>query len=168
GCYRRAMSQFNDDVRRQLRSGLGTMWKMASSSLGTVREVVARSSEVGRKRVDLVLLRRERQQLLAKLGEALLPRIVRNELEVSDDITRIVDNLEDVSRRTQSATARVFDNAFGAPRSAGAEIFADDPDAEAFAEALEAQAEAEAELEEPTLAPELPTTKPKSKRSRRK
>jgi hypothetical protein len=154
------MSDFQEDVRRQLKSGLGTVLKMASSGLGTMREVVARSSEVGRKRVDLVLLRRERVQLLAKLGEALLPFVARGELEVSEAVRRLVDNLDDVNRRMQSATARVFDNAFGAPRAASAEIFAGNPDSDAF-DVAESDAEPE-----PDPSPEPAERKPRRRKKR--
>ena len=46
------MSDRKDELRRQF----GTMWRMASSGLDTLREVVVRSSQSGRLRVDLALL----------------------------------------------------------------------------------------------------------------
>ena len=89
---------------------------MASSGLDTLREVVVRSSQSGRLRVDLALLQRERQQLLSSLGEQVAALIEEGTLEVPEELRQAVERIRDVEGRIQSDSGRAHDNAFGAQR----------------------------------------------------
>ena len=56
------MSDKNDDLGRHI----GTLWKTAMSGWGTMREVVTRSTQTGRLRIDIALLARERPQVVRR------------------------------------------------------------------------------------------------------
>src|SRR5437763_8167901 len=92
------------------------MWRMASTGFETFREVVVRSSQTGRLRVDLALLGRERQQLLAELGLKVARLIERGELEVPEALQLVFERLRNVESRIKADSVKVHDNAFGAAR----------------------------------------------------
>jgi hypothetical protein len=106
------VSDRRDDLRRQF----GTVWKMASDSFDTLREVVVRSSQSGRLRVDLALLAREKQQLLARLGAELTRLLDEGAIEVPEGLMRIWERVKDVDARINADAGRAHDNAYGAPR----------------------------------------------------
>jgi hypothetical protein len=106
------VSDRRDDLRRQF----GTMWKMASDSFDTLREVVVRSSQTGRLRVDLALLGREKQYLLAKLGEQVAQLVDEGKLELPESARQTYDRVKDVDARIKADAGRAHDNAYGAPR----------------------------------------------------
>jgi hypothetical protein len=106
------VSDRRDDLRRQF----GTVWKMASDSFDTLREVVVRSSQAGRLRVDLALLAREKQLLLARLGEQLSQLIDEGKIEVPEALRQTYDRAKDVDARIKADAGRAHDNAYGAPR----------------------------------------------------
>jgi hypothetical protein len=92
------------------------MWKMASDGLDTLREVVVRSSQTGRLRVDLALLAREKQQLLARLGAQVVRLLDEGQLEVPEGLQQIWQRIKDVDARMNADAGRAHDNAYGAPR----------------------------------------------------
>jgi hypothetical protein len=92
------------------------MWKMASDSFDTLREVVVRSSQAGKLRVDLALLAREKQQLLARLGEQVAALVDEGKLDVPEELRQTYDRVKDVDARLKADAGRASDNAFGAPR----------------------------------------------------
>ena len=106
------MSERRDDLRRQF----GTIWKMASDGLDTLREVAVRSTQSGRLRVDLALLAREKQQLLARLGASVVRLLDEDALEVPENIKQIWQRVKDVDARMNMDAGRAHDNAYGAPR----------------------------------------------------
>jgi hypothetical protein len=89
---------------------------MASSGFDTLREVVVRSSQSGKLRVDLALLHRERQQLLETLGEQVGALIEDEALDVPDEIRHTWERVREVEGRIKTDSARAHDNAYGAPR----------------------------------------------------
>ena len=116
------MNDKKDDLRRQL----GTVWRVASSGFETLREVVVRSSQTGRLRVDLALLGRERQQLLAQLGQQVARLIEDGSLQVPDDVRVTWERLHDVEGRIKADSVKVHDNAFGAARGYEPEAYVSD------------------------------------------
>jgi hypothetical protein len=122
----RPVSDRRDDLRRQF----GTVWKMASDSFGTLREVVVRSSQEGKLRVDLALLAREKQQLLARMGAEVVRLLDEDAVEVPDNIKHIYERIKDVEAQLAADTGRAHDNAFGAPRGYEAEAGGYDEDEE--------------------------------------
>lgn len=118
------------------------MWKMASDSLDTLREVVVRSSQAGKLRVDLALLTREKQQLLARIGEQVMRLVDDGALEVPETVRQIYDRVKDVDARMVADAGRAHDNAFGAPRGY-------EPEAGGYGDADEdGEAAAESEVDE--------------------
>src|SRR5262245_1053963 len=103
------------------------MWRMGSTGFETFREVVVRSSQTGRLRVDLALLGRERQQLLAELGLKVARLIEAEELEVPEAVRLVFDRLRDVESRIKADSVKVHDNAFGAARGYEPEAYVSDP-----------------------------------------
>jgi hypothetical protein len=111
------------------------MWKMASDSFDTLREVVVRSSQAGKLRVDLALLAREKQQLLARLGEQVAELVDGSKLEVPEALRQTYDRIKDVDAQIKADAERAHDNAPGAPRGYEPEAGGySDADEEAVAE----------------------------------
>ena len=106
------MTDKKDDLRRQF----GTMWRMASTGLDTLREVVVRSSQSGKLRVDLALLRRERQQLLEQLGGQVARLLDDAAIEIPDEARATYERVREVEARIKADSEKAHDNAFGAPR----------------------------------------------------
>jgi hypothetical protein len=92
------------------------MWKMASDGLDTLREVVVRSSQTGRLRVDLAILAKEKQQLQARLGALVVRLLDEGQLEVPEQLQQIWQRIKDVDARMNADVGRTHDNAYGAPR----------------------------------------------------
>jgi hypothetical protein len=89
---------------------------MASDGLGTLREVVVRSSQTGRLRVDLALLAREKTQLLARMGAQLGRLMDEGSVEVPEALRQMWERVRDVDARMNMDAGRAHDNAYGAPR----------------------------------------------------
>jgi len=119
-----------DDGRDEWKRQVGTLWRMASEGLDSLREVVVRSSEEGRLRVDLALYQRERRDLLSELGHAVVGLIDAGRLAVPDELMELVGRLRQVEERVRHDSARVHDNAFGAPRGYEPEAAATDDHAD--------------------------------------
>jgi hypothetical protein len=140
-----------EDLRRQL----GTVWKMASVGLDTLREVVVRSSQAGRLRVDLALLQREKRDLLCDLGQAALRLADEGKLALPAELAPLARRVRDLEERMKVDAERVHDNAFGAPRGYAAEassIVDDEVDASSADEAeaaIDAEADEHAEMAVP-------------------
>lgn len=117
------------DRKDELRRQFGTVWRMASSGLDTLKQVVVRSSQAGKLRVDLALLAREKQHLLATLGAHVRALVETGELELPESSARLVERLGDLDARIAATSARTHDNAFGAPRGFEPEAYDDDLDA---------------------------------------
>jgi hypothetical protein len=123
------MGYESDEWKRQL----GTVWRMASSGIETLREVVVRSSQEGRLRIDLALYHRERRELFAEIGQTVVGLIDAGRLAAPDEVAELIARLRVVEERVQMDSARVNDNAFGAPRGYEPEAGGDelpDPDPE--------------------------------------
>src|SRR5689334_17541473 len=99
-----------DELRRQF----GTVWRMASSGFDTLREVVVRSSQIGRLRVELALLARQKQQLLADLGARVVALADEEALALPDDLRHLVERVREVELRIKADAGKAHDNAFGA------------------------------------------------------
>jgi hypothetical protein len=124
------------DRREDLRRQFGTVWKMASDGLGTLREVVVRSSQTGRLRVDLALLAREKQQLLARMGAQLGRLMDEGAVEVPEALRQMWERVRDVDARMNADAGRAHDNAYGAPRGYEPEAggYGDDEEEDALLE----------------------------------
>ena len=75
-----------------------------------------RSSQSGRLRVDLALLSREKQQLLARIGAQVVRLLDEDALEMPENIKQIWQRVKDVDARMNADVGRAHDNAYGAPR----------------------------------------------------
>ena len=83
----------------------------------TVREVVVRSSQTGRLRVDIALLQKEKSQLLETLGELVVGLVDEGALEdVPESVRQTVERIKDVDGQIKNDSIKAHDNAFGAPR----------------------------------------------------
>ena len=92
----------------------------------TVREVVVRSSQTGRLRVDIALLQKEKSQLLETLGEMVVGLVEEGALEdVPESVRQTVERIKDVDGQIKNDSIKAHDNAFGAPRSLGPEAAGD-------------------------------------------
>lgn len=105
-----------DDGREDWKRHLGTVWRMASEGIDTLRDVVVRSSHEGRLRVDLALYQRERRDLLGEIGRAVIGLAEAGRITLPEELMALIRRLRDVEERIRMDSARVHDNAFGAPR----------------------------------------------------
>ena len=91
--------------------------KVARSGLGTMKEVVVRSSQSGRIRIDVALLHRERDQLLLELGESVCAYLDESDDgELPESMRELRARVRAVEARIKTSAVRASDNAFGAPR----------------------------------------------------
>jgi hypothetical protein len=120
-----------NEVVETLGRQAGALWRMAASSLGTLREVAVRSTQAGYLRMDVALLHRERREELAALGAEVAALIKDGELQVPGHVRRIYDRIRELDVRIGSASTKIHDNAFGAPRGYEPEAgnYEDDGDA---------------------------------------
>jgi hypothetical protein len=97
---------------------LRALMGVAAAAAGTLRDVVVRSSQAGRLRVDMALYMRERRDLYAALGKRVLELVAAGSLSLPDDGTTesLLARLHEVQAQIDDDSARVNDNAFGAPR----------------------------------------------------
>src|SRR4051812_21696154 len=116
------------DERDDMRRRLDTVWKMASSGFDTLKEVVVRSSQAGRLRVDLALYARQRAQLLQILGEQVCALIGEEQLEVPDEVRALYDHVREIEQRMRADAVKAHDNAFGAPRGYEPEAYEGEPE----------------------------------------
>jgi hypothetical protein len=86
-----------DEMRRQLGSLLGR----AVEALGEVRDVVVRTSQVGKIKLDATFLRRERDRLFARLGEEVYDRVEGGVLEVPGELAGLIEQIRDVETRLE-------------------------------------------------------------------
>lgn len=102
-CYRQGtVGERPDDLRRQLE----TLWRVAKDGLDSMREVVVRSSQSGRLRLDVALLQRERQQLLVELGERACRFIGRGGGPVPEAMRDLFDRIQDIDNRLAADASR--------------------------------------------------------------
>ncbi|MEO6954079.1 MAG: hypothetical protein ABI321_19910 [Polyangia bacterium] len=101
-----------DEWKRQL----GTLWRVASSGIDTLRDVVVRSSQEGRLRVDLAVYQRERRDLFEEIGRAVVQLADAGRIELPESLSLTLVRLRQVDERIAMDGARMSDNAFGAPR----------------------------------------------------
>ena len=107
-----AVSDRPDELRRQL----ATLWQAARTGLDTMREVVVRSSQAGRLRLDIAMMQRERSELLRQLGERTCAFLDQGGADVPEELLALHDRIRDVEGRIRTNSVKVYDNAFGAPR----------------------------------------------------
>src|SRR5439155_24454874 len=101
----------------ELSRHLGTLWRTAMAGLDTTREVLVRSMQTGRLRVDIALLQKERSQLLETLGETVAKLVEEGRFEdAPESVKQIVERVKDVEGQLKNDNIRAHDNAFGAPR----------------------------------------------------
>lgn len=120
-----------DDDRDEWKRQLSTLWRVASAGATTLRDVVVRSADEGRLRIDLAVYERERRDLLEEIGRAVLQLADAGQLELPDSLASTVLRLRQVESRIAQDSSNLHDNAFGAPRDMGPEVgpdFGDDDD----------------------------------------
>ena len=101
----------------ELKHQLATLWRAARTGIDTVKEIAVRSSQAGRLRFDVVLLRREREQLLAALGRQTCDFLDEpTGTEVPEELLALHARIRDVEGRIKTNAVKAADNAFGAPR----------------------------------------------------
>ena len=111
-----------DEFRRQI----GALWKTAMFGVEAVKDVVVRSGQTGRLRLDIALLHNERVQLLQQLGERLLQQVEEHGYdELSAPLRELIEEVRDVEGRIKADSVKATDNAFGAPRGFEPEAAAD-------------------------------------------
>ena len=88
-----------NDLRRQA----DMIWRLASSGIETLRDVMVRSSQSGRLRVDVALLARERLELLAAIGEDLVKRAESGEGGLPASVRRTYERFKAVDAEMQGS-----------------------------------------------------------------
>jgi len=123
-----------DDDRDEWKRQLNTLWRAATTGATTLRDVVVRSADEGRLRIDLAVYERERRDLLEEIGRAVVQLADAGRLELPESLANTLLRLRQVESRITQDSTSLHDNAFGAPRDMGPEVGSgydeEDPDDE--------------------------------------
>lgn len=92
-----------EEMRRQL----GSWLERAVETLGDVRAVVVRTSQIGKIKLDATFLRRERDRLFARLGEEVFDRVETGRLELSEELSASIEQLREIERRLEEQEAEI-------------------------------------------------------------
>lgn len=84
-----------DEVKRQFES----FFERAVEAIGEVKDVVVRTSQVGKIKLDATFLRRERDKLLLELGEAVFDRIDEGRLEMPEGLGELVARVKELEEK---------------------------------------------------------------------
>ncbi len=84
-----------DEVKRQFES----FFERAVEAIGEVKDVVVRTSQVGKIKLDASFLRRERDKLLLELGEAVFDRIDEGRLELPEGLGELVARVKELESK---------------------------------------------------------------------
>ncbi|MHB1846410.1 MAG: hypothetical protein ACYCWW_16430 [Deltaproteobacteria bacterium] len=79
----------------------------AKGELERVREAVVRSSQIGKIKLDSTFLRRERERLVAQLGEQALNLMLADRLPIPDELSPLVKEIEGVEGRIAASGKQV-------------------------------------------------------------
>jgi hypothetical protein len=98
------MATRDDDFKSQL----GGFMRAALAQLDTVREVAVQKSKQARIQLDVAMLKRQRKDVLAELGEAVARLAARGRLTEEDypELSAPLARLEALDERIEDETAR--------------------------------------------------------------
>lgn len=89
----------NDD---EIRRHLGGLFQRAVEALGEVRDAVVRSSQLGKLKLDASFLRRERDAVLLRLGEAIYDRVLRRAMDLPEELNGLLRELRALDERLEA------------------------------------------------------------------
>lgn len=120
------MNKKNESERgrasNDLRSELESMWKTTVAQFDEITDVLVKTSEAGRAKLDATMLRRDRDQALLRLGAQV--RADRAEVELPEAWRAILDEIDRLDARIADEDARfsrVFRPEGGPPEGGGKE-----------------------------------------------
>lgn len=89
---------------KDLRSDIESMWKTTVAQFDELTDVLVKTSEAGRAKLDATMLRRERDQALMRLGA--LVRADRDKVEISDAWRAVLEDIDRLEARIADEDAR--------------------------------------------------------------
>lgn len=94
-----------DEIKRQI----GSLVSRAREALAEVREAVVRSSQVGKMKIDVTFLRREQDKAYQRLGAKVFELAEEGEIELSKELTPLVDLVRSLGRQIVEQEAELSD-----------------------------------------------------------
>jgi hypothetical protein len=94
-----------------LGADLSSIWQSALGQIDEIRDVIVRGSQAGKAKLDAQLLKRQRDKLLAQIGERAVEEHRRGAAplpEGSEDLLRSLDEVEKQIAESESEAARAM------------------------------------------------------------
>ena len=86
------------DMKREFQS----IWQNTLKQFDGIKDALVESSQAGMAKLDATLLRRERDQKLATLGEALLVMVEEGKLALPEDLRGTVERIQELEEEIAS------------------------------------------------------------------
>lgn len=98
-----------DDKGRgpDLRKELNSLWKSTIDQFDELKDVVVRSSNAGKAKLDATFLKRQRDKLLAEIGERLLEVATESGTPLPEDVEKKVQRLEELKAEIEDNEGEV-------------------------------------------------------------
>jgi hypothetical protein len=89
---------------------IGSLWHSALGQIDEIRDVIVRGSQAGKAKIDVQLLKRQRDKALIQIGEAMLEEHKRGAaLPAScDELAARVDDIDRQIAEAEAEAQRVF------------------------------------------------------------
>jgi seryl-tRNA synthetase len=90
---------------------LASIWQSALGQIDEIRDVIVRGSQAGKAKIDVQLLRRSREKVLAQIGEALLDDVKRGAATLpaaAEEMKKKVDEIDQQIEAAEAEAQKVF------------------------------------------------------------
>ena len=85
--------------------GLSSIWQSALGQIDEIRDVIVRGSQAGKAKIDVQLLRRSREKLLAQIGEVVLDDVKTGATTLPPSAEELKKRVDDLDRQIEAAEA---------------------------------------------------------------
>nr|PZM90670.1 MAG: hypothetical protein DIU72_12155 [Pseudomonadota bacterium] len=92
-----------DEIKRQV----GSIVSRAKEALSEVREAVVRTSQIGKLKIDVALLRREQEKAFARLGAKVFEMVEDGELSLPEPLDPLVQAVRHLARQIAEEEAEL-------------------------------------------------------------
>ena len=84
---------------------LGSLWQSALGQIDEIRDVIVRGSQAGKAKIDVQLLKRQRDKVLAEIGAAVVAEAEKGALTLPASCDELTKRIADIDQQIESAEA---------------------------------------------------------------